>query len=41
MKSTQDNTQKMTEEMRHITDHARALVDATSGELDVCVENRN
>jgi ElaB/YqjD/DUF883 family membrane-anchored ribosome-binding protein len=34
MKSTQDNTQKMSEEMQHIIDHARALVDATSGELD-------
>ena len=30
MKSTQDNTQKMSEEMQHIIDHARALVDATS-----------
>ncbi len=30
----QDNTQKMSEEMQHIIDHARALVDATSGELD-------
>lgn len=29
-----DNTQKMSEEMQHIMDHARALVDATSGELD-------
>ncbi len=34
MKSAQDNTQKMSEEMQHIIDHARALVDATSGELD-------
>jgi len=34
MASTQDNTQIMSEEMQHIIDHARALVDATSGELD-------
>jgi ElaB/YqjD/DUF883 family membrane-anchored ribosome-binding protein len=34
MTSTPDNTQKMSEEMQHIIDHARALVDATSGELD-------
>ena len=34
MKSTQDNTQKVSEEMQHIIDHARALVNATSGELD-------
>ena len=34
MKSTLDNSQKISEEMQHIIDHARALVDATSGELD-------
>lgn len=34
MKSTLDNSPKMSEEMQHIIDHARALVDATSGELD-------
>jgi ElaB/YqjD/DUF883 family membrane-anchored ribosome-binding protein len=34
MATTQDNSQKMSEEMQHIIDHARALVDATSGELD-------
>ena len=34
MASTQENTQKMSEEMQHIIDHARELVDATSGELD-------
>jgi ElaB/YqjD/DUF883 family membrane-anchored ribosome-binding protein len=34
MASTEDNSQKMNEEMQHIIDHARALVDATSGELD-------
>lgn len=34
MASTQDNTQKMSEEMQHIIDHARTLVDATSGDLD-------
>ena len=34
MASTQDNTKNMGEEMQHIIDHARALVDATSGELD-------
>ena len=34
MTSTQDNSPKMSEEMQHIIDHARALVDATSGELD-------
>ena len=34
MTNTQDNIQKMSEEMQHIMDHARVLVDATSGELD-------
>ena len=34
MTSTQDNTQKMSEEMQHIIDRAGVLVDATSGELD-------
>lgn len=34
MTNTQDNSQKMSEEMQHLIDHARALVDATSGELD-------
>lgn len=34
MASTQDNTQKMSEEIQHIIDQARALVDATSGEFD-------
>ncbi|MBU0945535.1 MAG: DUF883 family protein [Proteobacteria bacterium] len=34
MASTHDNTQKMSEEMQQIIDHARELVDATSGELD-------
>ncbi|WP_163339808.1 YqjD family protein [Desulfopila sp. IMCC35008] len=34
MATTQDNSQKMSEEMQHIIDHSRALVDATSGELD-------
>ena len=34
MASTQENTKKMSEEMQHIIDHSRALVDATSGELD-------
>jgi ElaB/YqjD/DUF883 family membrane-anchored ribosome-binding protein len=34
MATNQDNTQKMSEEMQHIINHARALVDATSGELD-------
>lgn len=29
-----DNSQKMGEEMQHLIDHARALVDATSGEVD-------
>jgi ElaB/YqjD/DUF883 family membrane-anchored ribosome-binding protein len=34
MASAQDNSKNMSEEMQHIIDHARALVDATSGELD-------
>ncbi len=34
MRNTKDNAQKMSEEMQHLVDHARALVDATSGELD-------
>jgi len=34
MTNTQDNAEKMSEEMQHLIDHARALVDATSGELD-------
>jgi len=34
MARTQDNTKIMSEEMQHILDHAHALVDATSGELD-------
>ena len=34
MATTQDNSKNMSEEMQHIIDHARALVDATSGELD-------
>jgi ElaB/YqjD/DUF883 family membrane-anchored ribosome-binding protein len=31
---TQDNTKTMHKEMQHIMDHAKALVEATSGELD-------
>ena len=34
MTRTKDHSQQMSEEMQHIMDHARALVDATSGELD-------
>ena len=34
MVKVQDNSQKMSEEMHHLIDHARALVDATSGEVD-------
>ena len=34
MTSKKDNAQTMGEEMQHIIDHALALVDATSGELD-------
>lgn len=31
---TADNTKTMSKEIHHIMDHAQALVDATSGELD-------
>lgn len=34
MVSKQDNTKVMSQEMQHIVEHARALVDATSGEVD-------
>ncbi|PIP37429.1 MAG: hypothetical protein COX19_16710 [Desulfobacterales bacterium CG23_combo_of_CG06-09_8_20_14_all_51_8] len=34
MAKTQDNAKTMRKEMRQILDHAQALVDATSGELD-------
>ncbi len=34
MAKAKDNSQKMSEEMQHLVDHARALVDATSGEVD-------
>ena len=34
MARTHENAKIMNEEMRHILDHACALVDATSGELD-------
>jgi len=34
MASTQDNSKNMSKGMQHIIDHAHALVDATSGELD-------
>ena len=34
MANAQDNSKMMTEEMQHIMEHAHALVDATSGELD-------
>ena len=34
MASTQNNTKNMSEEMKHIIEHAHALVEATSGELD-------
>ena len=34
MASAQNNTKNMSEEMQHIIDHAHALVEATSGELD-------
>ena len=34
MATTQDNTKIMNEEMQHILDHAHALVEATSGEVD-------
>ena len=34
MASTQDNSKNRSKGMQHIIDHAHALVDATSGELD-------
>ena len=34
MANTQDNSAAIGKELHHIMDHARALVDATSGELD-------
>ncbi len=34
MSKTQDHSKTMSKEMQHIMDHAHALVDATSGELD-------
>jgi ElaB/YqjD/DUF883 family membrane-anchored ribosome-binding protein len=34
MANKQDNIKNMSEEMQHIIDHAHALVDATSGEMD-------
>ena len=34
MSKTQDHSKTMNKEMKHIIDHAHALVDATSGELD-------
>jgi ElaB/YqjD/DUF883 family membrane-anchored ribosome-binding protein len=34
MARTQDNSKIMNEEMQHILNHAHALVEATSGELD-------
>jgi len=34
MAATQGNYKEISREMQHIMDHARALVDATSGELD-------
>jgi ElaB/YqjD/DUF883 family membrane-anchored ribosome-binding protein len=34
MANTQDNAKLMRKEMQQILDHAQALVDATSGELD-------
>ena len=34
MVSKQDNAKAMSQEMQHIIEHARALVDATSGEVD-------
>jgi ElaB/YqjD/DUF883 family membrane-anchored ribosome-binding protein len=33
-KKSEDNTKTMNQEIHHIMDHAQALVDATSGELD-------
>ncbi len=34
MATTQEETKTLTQEMQNIMDHAHALVDATSGELD-------
>jgi ElaB/YqjD/DUF883 family membrane-anchored ribosome-binding protein len=34
MANTPDNIKQMSVEMQHIMDHAKALVDATSGEVD-------
>jgi len=34
MVNKQDNAKAMSQEMQHIIEHARALVDATSGEVD-------
>jgi len=34
MATTQDNSKNTSKGMQHIIDHAHALVDATSGELD-------
>jgi len=34
MASAKDHSKNMSEEMQHIIEHAHALVDATSGELD-------
>jgi ElaB/YqjD/DUF883 family membrane-anchored ribosome-binding protein len=34
MTNTQDQSKLMSQELRNIIDHARALVDATSGDLD-------
>lgn len=34
MATTQDNYKTMTKEMQHLMDHAHALVNATSGEVD-------
>ncbi len=34
MAYTHDNVKNMNKEMRHIMEHAEALVDATAGELD-------
>ncbi|MBA3005500.1 MAG: DUF883 family protein [Proteobacteria bacterium] len=34
MANTHDSTKTMSQEMQNIMDHANALVDATSGELD-------
>lgn len=34
MATTEDNYKAMTKEMRHLMDHAHALVNATSGEVD-------